>query len=258
MKILGRIVYALVAAIFLLYAINIAESIITSKYFEKYGPQAAKERDDEFFYGGAGFHKKEPIISVEENGYYINFYEVNKLFIHNKTDEKLVEEYIYILIYDDYNTIRPSNDEEYFISFYSPEDEQHYDVALRRFRELDVFVAVYLDSNEMSALLEKDAFLSRELTSISILHENALVKETLFTHPFEIKAEDFEIADVLLNHYEERNNYGVYDKVQHDVVEFRPILYLTIGIYSGLLIITTYLVYFFDFSKYKEKFRKKE
>ena len=38
--------------------------------------------------------------------------------------------------------------------------------------------------------------------------------------------------------------------------EIRP--YLTIGIYSGLLIITTYLVYFFDFSKFKEKFRKKE
>lgn len=258
MKILGRIVYALVAAIFLLYALNIAESIITAKYFEKYGPEAAENRDDEFFYGGAGFHKKEPIIAIEASGFYIKFYEVNKLFIHNKTNEKRVEEYLYILIYDDNNVIKPSNEEEYFISFYSPDDEQYYDISIRRFRELDVFVAVYLDSNEMSALLAKDAFLNQELTEISILHENVIIKETLFTHPFEIKDEDFEIANVLLNHYEERNTYGVYDKIEHDVIEFRPVLYLTIGIYSGLLIITTYLVYFFDFSKYKERFRKKQ
>lgn len=258
MKILGRVVYAFIVGIFLLYALNIAESIISAKYFEKYGPDAVINRDDEFFFGGAGFHKKEAITSFSDSGIEIKLYEVTKLFIQKKTEEKKVEEYVYVLIYDDYGTINPTNKEEYFLSLYDQEEDKSYDIAIKRFRDLDIFVAVYLDSNEMSALLPKEAFLSNELTSISILHENESVKEIIVEFPFKISDSDFLIADVLLNHFDDMEEFGVYPKVLHDVLEFRPVLYMTIGIYMGIVIVATYFIYFFNLVKFLSKFKRKD
>lgn len=252
MKILGRITYALIAGIIFIYLLSFSDMIIAAKYFEKYGPEAVSTKDDEFFYGGSGFHKKEVMFKFSENGYYINIYEINRLFVHNKTNDKRVDEYLYIIIYDDNKIINPTNEEEYFLSFYNEVEDIYLDVSIRRFRELDVFVAVYLDSNEMSTLLSKEAFLNQDLTTITIIHENVNLRETLFEKPFSISEEDFVIADVLLNHYESRNDYGVYDIVEHSISEFQSTKYLVIGIYMGVLIIATYFIFFFDIKKFRK------
>lgn len=253
MKILGRIVYALIAGIILLYVLNISESIITAKYFEKYGPTAALQKDDEFFYGGSGFHLKDPTIQINKDGYEIKFYEVNRLFVHNKTNEKKVDEYLYILIYDNNNIINPNSDQEYFLSFYNQTEDSYYDISIRRFRELDVFVAVYLDSNEMSSLLVKEAFLDQSLDEVSLIKESNDGRITLVTDSFHIEEADFVIKDILLNHYDVRENLGVYDKTIHSTQEFQSTYYLATGIYMGLLILTTYFVFFFDFKKLRRK-----
>ena len=111
------------------------------------------------------------------------FYEVVR-----KTED-VFQTYVYILIYDHQNQIKLSEDIEYFLSFKVENQEESYDIAIRQFRYLDLFVGAYLDNNQMSALLPKSAFFNQAFSILEIISESETSVDILMetSHRYERK-----------------------------------------------------------------------
>src|SRR5690554_4823234 len=79
MKIVGRIVYAIVMVIFFLFTFNYAQELMTSLYFEDKGVPILEEEtiDYTFFYGSVpDYYAVEPVFSIDQEGYEFRIFEI--------------------------------------------------------------------------------------------------------------------------------------------------------------------------------------
>lgn len=243
--------YALIVVIFFLFVVMMTENIRTELYFESYGVTAVEQKEHDFFYGAAGYHTKTPLVSIESDEFDVYFYEVVR-----KTED-VFQTYVYILIYDHQNQIKLSEDIEYFLSFKVENQEESYDIAIRQFRYLDLFVGAYLDNNQMSALLPKSAFFNQAFSILEIISESETSVDILMETAIDMKESDFIIEDII-NDYQvsEYQTYGVYEAIIHKTDEFAYVSFLGIGGYLILVAVVTYFVFFFNYRKMFQKFNQ--
>ncbi len=264
MKILGRVLFALLCVILFIFSLNYSEQIRVSKYFEKYGVEALEEAKEDptayrFFYGATGYHKNAPLYIITNSEYTIYFYEVVTLE-QNKAKEKRVNTYLYTIITSKTKPLTKKNN-QLLLRFKDTSveveneayDKSYGDFSVVRFRNLELFVAV---NEEIRIHINKDEFINKnfDLVELYFVDEERNF-DKLLSEPISINEEDFTIAKKVLENYNNPDTlvytYNIFPKQIHVMKEFDYIFYIT---FAGVLILIGIMTYFTYFFKRERKY----
>lgn len=258
MKILGRVLFALLCVILFIFTLNYSEQIRVSKYFEKYGTEALEEAKDDptayrFFYGATGYHKNAPLYTVTNGEYTIYFYEVVTLE-QNKKKEIKTNTYLYTIVTSKTKPLT-KQDNQLLLRFKDANievenetyDKSYGDFSIVRFRNLELFVAV---NEEIRIHISKDEFINKNfnLVELYFVDENRNF-ENLLSRPIIIKEEDFTIEEKVLEYYGDLDtlvySHNIFPKQVHVMKEYDYIFYIALGGVLVLIGVMTYFTYFF-------------
>lgn len=258
MRIFGRFLYAMLAVGVFLAALTYSISLMRQAYIDDvFGGSLVDESSElpEFYYFYSSlpdYHKKEPIVSVDESGYKVRIYEIARTEVEDEA--LLVDEYFFALVYNE--DIDELYDVEYLrISNGTVADQV--DISFIQYQELDILVSV--DQATTMYLIEKDQLdLSKGYDELFLMNAN---NDVLIESAFTIDESDFTIKENLESFYDESerlpetddfplndsdiaiqdqdivNNFKVVDDYLH-------ILGIVMGIYFVLLIFSTYFIFF--------------
>lgn len=258
MKILGRVLFALLCVIVFIFALNYSEQIRTSFYFEKYGQAALEkaktdEKQYQFFYGATGYHKNEPLYKVSSGDISMYFYEVVTLE-KNKQGDIRDNTYIYTIIVSETTPLeKPKNHlllrfKDSSIEVDNPlYDESYGDFSVVRFRNLPMFVAV---NEAIKIHIDKDEFINKNFDLVELYFvDDDRNFETLLSEPITINESDFQMAEVVLELYEDHdtlvNTHKIFPKQVHIMSEYDYIFYIVVIAVLVLIGLMTYFTFFF-------------
>lgn len=240
MKIIGRIAYAGFMALLFIFVLDYTKGLMESKYFQKYAEVGLQETvsDYFFFYSSVpDFHHDEPLLSIDQAGVEIRFYEIAKA---NVTESGLnVEEYVYVLVYGKTADI-PAD------AIIRLEGTTTLDIALGRFRTMDLYLGV---NDAGSVYLERDLFTNSGYETIGLVSD---LSGVLMEAPYSLSGDDFILKDALTEYYLDTQSLpvleltyaGIYPYIQHVGTEFAYIFWVGIGIYTVFLVSATFLLFF--------------
>lgn len=258
MKILGRVLFALLCVILFIFTLNYSEQIRVSKYFEKYGTEALEEAKENptsyrFFYGATGYHKNAPLYEVTNGEYTIYFYEVVTLE-QNKAKEIRTNTYLYTIVTSKTKPLTKEKN-QLLLRFKDTSievenetyDKSYGDFSVVRFRNLELFVAV---NEEIRIHISKDEFINKNFDLIELYFVDDDRKfENLLSEPITINEEDFTIEEKVREHYSNPDTlvytYNIFPKQVHIMKEYDYIFYISILVILSLIGIMTYFTYFF-------------
>ncbi|MGI6360107.1 MAG: hypothetical protein ACOX02_03610 [Acholeplasmatales bacterium] len=258
MKILGRVLFALLCVILFIFTLNYSEQIRVSKYFEKYGTEALEEAKEDptayrFFYGTTGYHKNAPLYTITNGEYTIYFYEVVTLE-QNKSQEKRVNTYLYTIVTSKTKPLTKKGN-QLLLRFKDTSievenetyDKSYGDFSVVRFRNLDLFVAV---NEEIRIHIVKDEFVNKNFDLVELYFvDEARNFDKLLSEPIMINEEDFTIAEKVLDYHNSPNTlvytYNIFPKQIHVMKEYDYIFYISTSLVLVLIGIMTYFTYFF-------------
>lgn len=258
MKILGRVLFALLCVILFIFTLNYSEQIRVSKYFEKYGAEALEEAKEDssayrFFYGATGYHKNTPLYEVTNGEYTIYFYEVVTLE-QNKKKEIRANTYLYTIVTSKTESLTKKGN-QLLLRFKDTSievenetyDKSYGDFSVVRFRNLELFVAV---NEEIRIHISKVEFVNKNFDLVELYFvDDDRNFENLLSEPIAINEEDFTIEKTVLEHYKDTDilvyTYNIFPKQVHVMKEYDYIFYIALGIVLLLIGIMTYFTYFF-------------
>ena len=252
MRVFGRFLYALLAVGLFLLVFTYSIDLTANKFYEEVFGTSLVDEDStlpEFYYFYTSipdFHKADPIISVDKNGYIIRGYEIAQAKIEN--DELIVSEYVYIIVYSSdqdlskVDKIKLLSDSELMSEFY-----------LTRFKTLNILNGVNETGN---VYLEKSFFLDANISAIELISDS---QQILLSELYSVEETSFTIKENLETFYQEYkrvplgedldlledDNIGI--KIVHTNEENKldgSILLVGMVGYFLVLIITTYLIFF--------------
>ncbi|QLY40422.1 hypothetical protein HF295_06000 [Hujiaoplasma nucleasis] len=263
MKVFGRFLYAMFAVGIFLVAFQLSVQWVFQKYVEDvFGNSLTDENSDlpDFYYFYASlpdYHKEEPLIEINENGYQIRAFEIVRTEI--KEDILTVNEFMLFLIYhEDPNALKDIDK----IRISNGLTKDQIDIQVAPYKELDILVSIDLDTQYIEYIINKDLIdFSKNYDSLLLIDQN---QTTLFESAFNLSDESFMIKGNIEGYYEEYENLpedelngiGVYSQ-DKDITnnskivdEYLYIFGIVFGAYFVVLIVATYLIFF---KKRKEK-----
>lgn len=246
MKILGRILFALAAALLLIFFHNFGTRLTADKYFAEDGKEIFMSNGPDkyrFFYGATGYHLAEPTYSFVVNQYQIQFFEINKVFINKEKDVK-VEEFYYIMIDHPTNVLTIDNPQRYYLKFVT--GDEPITLRIHQFREIPFSLVV---NDEDKALITVNDLIGKGITKFELIDFQDPNETILGESNISFKEEDLVIKDVVTTNYNNKevlNQHHIYTKYQIDASKYNYLYYLTIAVYFVFIGITTYFLYFFN------------
>lgn len=239
MKVIGRILYAMLAVFAFWFTFNYAQNRMSYLYFEDKGNEALTYENDAFFYGSArDYSSDEILLEIEEDGYRIAFYEVAD--VKENTNSIEVTTYIAALL-----TYDQGIDKNYNITF-SNDDEQ-LTLQFYQFQSLDI--AMMLNENNSEYGIDATLLLNG-YTSLDLYNE----EDTLvLSHDFTITDNQLIIEDEIISYYDQNEalpfdaliDNHIYPKYTHSVSDYLSVLYISIAVYVVVLLLSFYIVFVF-------------
>jgi hypothetical protein len=239
MRILGRVVFAMLATFTFWFAIDYAQGAMASRYFANEGSDALEAGEDIFFYGASrDYHQRGALLSVEASGYTLSFYEVASIV--EEDDDITVTSWTYIMLRSDEDMVG-----NYLLSLYAGEEKL--DILLFPFRSLNLRVGLNLEQTmfgiETSKLVEQDytelilydpegGNILSETISMSDL-DYILVEEIQAYHDQEGKLPFMELSD-----------QNIYPAISHDLSNYTYIMWISVSVYIVVLGLSIYIVFF--------------
>ena len=265
MRIFGRFLYALFAVGVFLLAFQYSIMTMREMYYEDvFGGSLTDETSDlpDFYYFYAtlpDYHKSDPIIELDQDGYQIRGYEIARTTIED--NELDVEETIFFIVYHD-NPDELMKVDRILINNDDPRNQ--IEVHLGRYRDLDILVS--MDPLTSYYLFSKDDIdFSLNYTDMSLVDEN---NGTLSESVFILEEDDFTINENLqayFNTHQALPTADTIDELSDPDIEIRDeditnnnyvvdeyiyVMGIIMGIYFVVLIVSTYLIFF---KKWKKK-----
>lgn len=238
MKLVGRILYALLAVFAFWFAIDYARGAMTIRYFENEGQTAVDEGDDVFFYGSAhDYNQRGSLFTTSTSGYTISMYEIADV----KTNPEFsVTSYLYIILRSE-DTL----DDIYYLNFI--DEDASLELSFYPFRTLNIHMILNEDQNEYGILAEM--IVEGQFTSIQLLDT---YKNVVFEVPFAFDGSTLVLEDQITSYYETHEelpftaltDHSIYPKITHDYSHYISIMYISIAVYVVVLILSTYIVFF--------------
>lgn len=244
MKVLGRIFFSFFAAILLIASHNFGTTLSADKYFAEEGLKIFNENGEDkyrFFYGSTGFHLNEPTYMIENNGFKVQFFEINKVFKNKKGNIK-VEEYFYIIIDNPDRVLTTDNPQRYYLKFYT--NNGPYTLRIHQFRNIPFSVVVDGDDK---GLLDVNDLIDRKISRYEIIDFKDEIETVISAGKLSIKEEDLVIKQHVIDNYnneEYLNSQGINIKYQFDASKYNYIYFLVVGGYILSISLITYLLFF--------------
>ncbi|MDT8336401.1 MAG: hypothetical protein RQ856_01085 [Candidatus Izemoplasmatales bacterium] len=254
MRIFGRVLYALLAVGIFLLIFTYSIDLTANRYYEEvFGSSLTDTNSDlpEFYYFYTSipdFHKSDPIISVDYDGYIIRGYEVAKTSINNDNQLEVLE-YIYILVYSTTQDLSVINN----LSITDDNGGELFEIPLVRFKTLNLLNGV---DERGFIYLSKDLFLSTDFDKIKLVNKDEEIvvdaQLNLDETDFTIKSnlEDFFALYNKIPDEEDIDNLNVDNiglKIIHIDENTRldsSIVLISMAVYFVILIVSTYLIFF--------------
>lgn len=255
MRLFGRFLYALLAVGFFLLTFTYAIDLTANKFYkEVFGASLIDEDSQlpEFYYFYTSipdFHKADPIISIDTEGYIIRGYEVAKAKINNNNELEIFEA-LYLIVYSDTQDLSRLSTLQIIDSDNIDNTES---IWLARFKMLNILNGVNDNNN---VYLDKELFLSNNFDKICLVDKDEVV---LTENEFAISESEFTIKDSLIDFYNEYNRipneddinklstYNIGLKIVHTNGNNQldgSIMIIAMASFFIILIIATYLIFF--------------
>jgi hypothetical protein len=238
MKIVGRIAYALLAVFTFWFVIDYARGAMTIRYFENEGQTAVEEGDDVFFYGSAhDYNQRGAVYATTQSGYTLSIYEIADV----KTNPQFtVTPYLYVMLRSD----EPLDD---VYSMKLIEGDTSLEWSFYRFRTLNLQILLNEDQNEYGILAE--TIVEGQFTTLQLLD---VYKNIIFEASFTLDESELVLEEAITTYYETHEelpftaliDHQIYPKITHDFSRYISIMYIAMGVYVAVLILSTYIVFF--------------
>ncbi|MDD3129281.1 MAG: hypothetical protein PHW21_02825 [Candidatus Izemoplasmatales bacterium] len=253
MRIFVRVLYSMLAVGIFLWIWVTAQDVMEKKFWQPFSDSLTDESSDlpDFYYfytSIPNYHKSEPIISIEIDGYEIKGYEV-AVTAKDEDDNLVIEESIYIIVYSDNQDLSQVKE----LTLFETTGEKSEVIWLTRFKHLNLINAI----NELGEVyIPKDLFLSGEFDRIKLTNHD---DEVLIESALNIDESSFTIKSSLEQFYQEHDklpdaediddlsSQSIGMQIIHEGEEFKvdgDIFFYSIGGYLIVLLITTYLLFF--------------
>ncbi len=239
MKIVGRILYAMLAVFVFWFAIDYARGRMEFLYFSEKGQEALDLNDDAFFYGsGRDYHYQNELFSGTFESYTITLYEAADATIEE--DVLNVETYIYGILHDTQEL-----QDLYHVDFIA--DDSVLEVQVVKFRE---FLNIGMMTNDIGDQygIAKEAMFTADFHTLSISDAN---DNEFMNIPFELNESSFVLEDVLTNYYEtneslpveELTDQAIYPRYVHTLEPYMHVLYISIAVYVVAVGLSFYILF---------------
>lgn len=250
MKIVGRIVYALVMVIFFLFTFNYAQDIMTSLYFEDNGSPLLEEEvvDYTFFYGSVpDYYATNPILSVDQGGYELRIFEVAKLV---QSDANYAfEPYYYVTVHSKIHVM--DGVYQYVVRTSEIDVETNKNIekiySIVRFRQLNLYVGV----NDLAEIyIDPQFFLDNDIIQIEVKQENQTVlmldvSSIIFDTHIDRSLNIFYENEGRLPVNNDLVDEGIFQYYSHVMNDYVHVFVIAMAVYFVLLVVATYFTYFF-------------
>lgn len=254
MRIFGRFLYALMAVGIFLLVFTYSIDITANRFYEEvFGASLTDDTDDvpDFYYFYTSipdYHKSDPIISIDQDGYQIRGYEVVTADI-NEEEQLKISEYIYIIVYSDTEDLSLISE----INLIEAVTEETFIIPLTKFKTLNILNGV---NDKGQVYIPKELFLDNDFDKINLVGKD----ESVITESaLDILDSDFTIKQNLESFYQEYdelpneetivditdNNISI--RIIHLDEENRldgSVLMVNLAVYFVVLAIATYLIFF--------------
>jgi len=251
MRIFGRLLFSITAVGFFLLAFTYSRDLMVIKYFEEVFGESLVSEDSEYpdyyyFYTSIpDYHKNDPIILIDNNGYEIRGYEVIQASINNDNELELLES-VYIIVYSDTEDLSQVG----YINLENLDGSVTKDINVQRFKTLNMLNGI---NDQGYVYVPKDVFLSEELDTIHLVDKN---ENSLLETDFDLSETDFTIKTFISDFYEVNNRLPAISDLEgvtgndilpnmlHLASDYVHIFYIAMGIYFTVLIISMYFIFF--------------
>ncbi|MFA6801726.1 MAG: hypothetical protein WCR19_06420, partial [Acholeplasmataceae bacterium] len=223
MKVVGRILYAMLAVFAFWFALNYAQGRMQFLYFDKYGNEAITYENDAFFYGsGRDYRSDLTLFETEGNGYQISFYEAAD--VKESSDSIEVSTYVNAILKSDMPI-----EQNYYITFSN--DNEELSLQFFQFQGLEISMLLN-ENNDAYGILS--SLLVNGYDQFDLYDED---DNLLWTSTFEILGSQFILEDELITYYDafgtlpltELTDQHVYPKYTHSTKEFISVLYISLA-----------------------------
>lgn len=250
MKIVARVVYALVMVIFFLFTLNYAQELMTSLYFEDHGVPILEDEtvDYTFFYGSVpDYYKEEPMLSIDQNDYEFRIFEIAKL--EQVNGQYSFDPFLYVTLHSKVHIM----DNGYKLIIRSQEididtgKQKEVSYNLVQFRQLNLYVGV----NDLGEIYLTPSFIvEHDIEEIEIVKENNVILTIdLTTHDFatsiDLSLNQFYETENKLPENNDLSSEGIFQYHTHVMSDYVHVFVIAMVIYFVLLVIATYFTFFF-------------
>lgn len=239
MRILGRVVFAMLATFTFWFAIDYAQGAMASRYFSNEGNIAIETGDDVFFYGASrDYHQKGAILSIEESGYTLSFYEVAEV-IEDDGNITIIS-WTYIMLRSD-----QVMEDNYLVSLDAGTEKL--DIVLFPFRSLNLRVGLNQEQTvfgiESTKLLEHNysELVLTDAEGRNLIQKEISLSSALYMIPEKLTTY-YSIEDKLP--FMELSNDQIYPAISHDLSDYTYIMWISVSVYIIVLGVSIYIVFF--------------
>ena len=250
MRVFTRVLYAIFVVGVFLWVYKFSIDRIEEKYWrESFGASLVDESSElpEFYYFYTSipdYHKTDPIINIDVEGYQIRGYEVATTEILEDQSVE-VNDYLYLIVYS------PDQDLSIVKNVILTDGETEANISLTQFKLLNILNGV---NDEGIVYLDKDLFLETTFNTIKLTEEYG---EVITESNFNIEETEFTLKKDLEDFYNEYNKLPddedidllseekIGIQVIHDDIKLDgSILLLNMALYFIGLVIFTFLIFF--------------
>jgi hypothetical protein len=239
MRILGRVVFAMLATFTFWFAIDYAQGAMATRYFEYEGNAALNAGEDVFFYGASrDYHQRGAIYSVENSVYTLSFYEVAEVV--EKNDVMTVTSFTYIMLRSN-----QAMTGKYLVTL--KDGVEKLDIVLHPFRSLNLRVG--LNQEQTVFGIETSQILERNYSELFLYDPEGanLLSDTINVTQFDYILEDA-ISDYYAQQgalpFTELSQENIYPAISHDLGDYIYIMWISVAVYIVVLALSIYIVFF--------------
>jgi hypothetical protein len=239
MRVLGRVVFAMLATFTFWFAIDYAQGAMASRYFEHEGNAALLAGEDVFFYGASrDFHQRGAIYSFENTTYTLSFYEVAEVV---ETDDSItVTSFTYIILRSS-ETMHGN----YLVTLKAGLEK--IDIVLYPFRSLNLRVG--LNQEQTVFGIESSQLLEQNYNELTLFDPEGA---TLISDTIDVTQLNYILEEKMTEYYAqegtlpftELSTENIYPAISHDLSDYIHIMWISVAVYIVVLALSIYIVFF--------------
>ena len=254
MRIFGRFLYALLAVGLFLLVFTYSIDITANRFYEEvFGASLTDDSDDvpDFYYFYTSipdYHKSDPVISIDQDGYQIRGYEVAQAEINDQEQLEITES-IYIIVYSDTKDLSLLNE----LRLIEADTLNEFIIPLTKFKTLNILNGV---NDKGQVYIPKELFLDNDFDKINLVgkDEGIIIESAL-----NIDSSDFTIKqnlEAFYQQYEALPSEETINNLQDENISIKiihldednqlngSILMVNLAMYFIALALATYLIFF--------------